>query len=216
MGNNITELVFVLDRSGSMSGLERDTIGGFNAALERQRKGAGTCLVTTVLFNSRAKTVHDRLPLSAVEPMTDRDFVVGGCTALMDALGDTIRHIDQIHRYIRSEDVPEHTTFVIMTDGMENASRHFNASAVRAMVRKQQEKRGWEFLFLGANIDSAETAEQIGIPEDRAVDYLSDSQGTINAFDTVAETVLMQRCGSPITANWRERVRRDTDARKHS
>ena len=214
MKKNLTELVFILDRSGSMSGLEGDTIGGFNAAVDRQREVEGECLVTTVLFNTVSKTVHDRLPLDRITPMTQKDYTAGGCTALLDALGETITHIEKIHRYIRREDVPEHTTFVIMTDGMENASRRFDAPRVREMIQQQKEK-GWEFLFLGANIDAVETAGHIGIQPDRAVDYLADSEGTRNAFETVAETICFQRaCAAPIPGNWKKRVQRDTDRRK--
>ena len=213
MKNNLTELVFILDRSGSMAGLEKDTIGGFNAAVGRQREVEGECLVTAVLFNTCSQTVYDRAPLDRISPMTGRDYVVGGCTALLDALGETITHIAKIHRYIRPEDVPEHTTFVIMTDGMENASRRFDVRKVKALIQQQQEK-GWEFLFLGANIDSVATAGQMGIQADRAVDYCADSQGTANAFETVAEAVCAQRTCAAIPKNWKARVQRDTDSRR--
>ena len=161
--NDLTELVFILDRSGSMAGLESDTIGGFNAMLEKQKKQEGRALVTTVLFDNESRTLHDRIPLERMEPMTDRDYTVGGCTALLDAIGQTIRHIADIHKYARPEDVPAHTVFVITTDGMENASKHFDAAQVRAMVEREKEEYGWEFLFLGANIDALEVADSIGI-----------------------------------------------------
>ena len=214
MKNNITELVFILDRSGSMSGLESDTIGGFNSLIEKQKKVEGKCWVTTVLFDNRSETVHDRVELADIRPMTEKDYSVGGCTALLDALGDTIRHIAHIHRYARAEDVPEHTTFVIMTDGMENASRRFDSAAVKRMIEHEKEKYGWEFLFLAANIDAVETAGHFGITADRAVNYHADSCGTAVAYDTVAETVCAQRRGAPISQDWAVRVKKDYAKRK--
>ena len=213
MKNNITELVFILDRSGSMSGLEGDTIGGFNSLIEKQKKLDGTCYVTTVLFDNISVRVHDRVDLAEIRPMTEKDYTVGGCTALLDALGDTIRHIAQIHRYARAEDVPEHTTFVIMTDGMENASRRWSGDAVRQKIRHEQEKYGWEFLFLAANIDAVETAERYGIGAERAVNYRADSRGTRVAYDAVAEAVCAQRKGAPIAADWSRPIRDDDNDR---
>ena len=214
MKNNITELVFILDRSGSMSGLESDTIGGFNSLIEKQKTVDGKCWVTTVLFDNRSETVHDRVELAEVRPMTGRDYTVRGCTALLDALGDTIRHIAKIHRYARPEDVPEHTTFVIMTDGMENASHHYDSETVKRMIEHEKEKYGWEFLFLAANIDAVETAGRFGITADRAVNYHADSCGTAEAYDTVAETVCAQRMGAPISADWSRRINEDYRKRK--
>ena len=213
MKNNISELVFILDRSGSMAGLESDTIGGFNALIEKQKKVEGKCYVTTVLFNHEFETIHDRVELSEIKPMTDRDYSVCGCTALLDALGDTIRHIAQIHRYARPEDVPAQTTFVIMTDGMENASRRFSSDEVKRRIRHEQEKYGWEFLFLAANIDAVETAGRMGIGADRAVNYHADSRGTQVAYDTVAETVCMARMGQPIAAGWNRKISEDFNKR---
>ena len=189
MKNHITELVFVLDRSGSMSGLESDTIGGFNSLIERQKRIKGKCYVTTVLFDSQHETVHDREELSTIMPMTERDYYVRGCTALLDALGDTINHISNIHKYIRSEDVPEQTTFVIMTDGMENASRNYTYEKIRKMVKKQQKKYGWEFIFIGANIDAYAEAQKYGIRKDRAVNYVSDGIGTATVYAGVSKAV---------------------------
>jgi len=209
MKNNITELVFILDRSGSMAGLEGDTVGGFNSLIEKQRQVEGRCYVTTVLFDNESERFHDRAELSSVKPMTERDFTVRGCTALLDALGDTIRHIAHIHRYARPEDVPEHTTFVIMTDGMENASRRYDSAAVKRMIEHEKEKYGWEFLFLAANIDAVETAGHYGIGADRAVDYRSDGVGTRVAYEAVADAVCAQRMGGPIAANWSEKVKKD-------
>ncbi|MBR1457069.1 MAG: VWA domain-containing protein [Oscillospiraceae bacterium] len=213
MKNNVTELVFILDRSGSMHGLESDTIGGFNSLIEKQKEVDGKCYVTTVLFADRSETVHDRAELAGIRPMTGRDYVVGGCTALLDALGDTIRHIAKIHKYARPEDVPEHTTFVIMTDGMENASRRYDSDAVKRLIEHEKEKYGWEFLYLAANIDAVETAARVGIRADRAVNYNADSRGTEIAYGAVAETVCAQRMGLPIDAGWCRRIRKDHDAR---
>ncbi len=207
--NDITELVFILDRSGSMAGLEADTIGGFNALIEKQRRQPGRAYVTTVLFNTGFKTVHDRAKLEDVKPLTDSDYCVGGCTALMDAIGGTIRHIADIHRYARPEDVPEHTLFVITTDGMENASRHFSADQVRAMIAHEKEKYGWEFLFLAANIDAAQTAAHMGIGADRAVNYQADGQGTRVLYDTVANAVSRVRGGAPLAPDWSEAIKKD-------
>lgn len=214
MKNNITELVFILDRSGSMSGLESDTIGGFNAMLEKQRKQDGTCYVSTILFDSVSEVLHDRVKLENVRPMTDGDYTVRGCTALLDAIGGAIHHIGNIHKYARPEDVPEHTVFVITTDGMENASRRYSSAEVRQMIEREKEQYGWEFLFLAANIDAVETAENIGISRDRAVDYLADSQGTAVVYETVSEVVSQVRSSAPLAANWSEKLRKDFKARR--
>lgn len=214
MKNNITELVFILDRSGSMSGLESDTIGGFNSLIERQKQVEGKCYVTTVLFDNQVETIHDRVELGQIKPMTDRDYTTRGCTALLDALGSSIRHISQIHKYARAEDVPEHTTFIIMTDGMENASRRFDSDTVKRMISHEKEKYGWEFLFLAANIDAVETAARVGISADRAVNYNADSKGTRVAYEAVAATVRCARAGRPIGADWKEKIQSDFDTRK--
>ena len=173
MRKNLTEIVFILDRSGSMSGLETDTIGGFNSMIEKQKKENGEALISTVLFDNVSEVIHDRVPVQKVEPMTDRDYSVRGCTALLDAIGGAIHHIGNVHKYARKEDVPEHTLFVITTDGMENTSRRYDSEKVKKMIERQKEKYGWEFLFLGANIDAVETAKHFGIGADRAVNYLS-------------------------------------------
>ena len=178
MRKNMTEIVFILDRSGSMSGLETDTIGGFNSMIEKQKKENGEALISTVLFDNVSEVIHDRVPVQKVEPMTDRDYSVRGCTALLDAIGGAIHHIGNVHKYARKEDVPEHTLFVITTDGMENASRRYDSEKVKKMIERQKEKYGWEFLFLGANIDAVETAKHFGIGADRAVNYHSDHEGT--------------------------------------
>ena len=212
--NNITELVFILDRSGSMAGLESDTIGGFNGLIAKQKKEDGECYVTTVLFDSVCETVHDRVRLAEIAPMTDKDYSVRGCTALLDAVGSTIRHIVGIHKYARPEDVPEHTVFVITTDGMENASRTYSADKVKKMIGHEKEKYGWEFLFLGANIDAVSTASRFGIGEDRAVDYLADGQGTGVLYDTVSEAVVNLRRSKALSPDWCGAIREDNRRKK--
>jgi len=214
MKNNITELVFILDRSGSMSGLEADTIGGFNSLIEKQRKQDGECYVSTILFDNDSQVLHDRVRLADVKPMTDRDYTVRGCTALLDALGGAIRHIAHIHKYARPEDVPEHTVFVITTDGMENASRHYDAERVKRMIEHEKEKYGWEFLFLAANIDAVTTAKRFGIGADRAVNYHADRQGTEIIYDTVAEAVCSVRAARPLSADWSDRINKDYNGRR--
>ena len=209
MKKNLTELVFILDCSGSMAGLERDTIGGFNAMIERQKRMPGEALVSTVLFASSSRVLHDRMPVGKVEPMTENQYQAGGCTALLDAIGSAIHHVGHVHKYARAEDVPEHTVFVITTDGMENASRHYSADRVRHMIKRQQEKYGWEFLFLGANIDALETAGNLGIQEDRAVDYCCDSEGTRLNYRVLEEAVASVRCCGGIPADWAAPIRED-------
>ena len=213
MKKGLTELVFILDQSGSMSGLEKDTIGGFNSMIEKQRRGEGECLVSTVLFNSESYVLHDRVALGKITRMPSEDYAPCGTTALIDALGGAIRHIGNIHKYAREEDVPEHTLFVITTDGLENASRRFSADEVRRMVERQKKKYGWEFLFIGANIDSVETAKRYGIGKDRAVDYRADALGTQTLYDTVSETVACFRSNAPIAGNWSEKIAKDTAKR---
>ena len=208
-GNNITELVFILDRSGSMAGLEADTIGGFNALIEKQKKEPGQAYVSTILFANDSRVLHDRVKLTEVQPMTGRDYTVGGCTALMDAIGGAIRHIANIHKYARPEDVPEHTVFVITTDGMDNASHVYSSDKVKRMIEHEKEKYGWEFLFLAANIDAVQTAAQFGIGQDRAVGYRADSQGTHVLYDTVACAVSAVRGHAPLAANWSDAIKKD-------
>ena len=213
MKNNVTELVFILDRSGSMAGLETDTIGGFNAMIEKQKKQDGECYVSTVLFDNVSEVLHDRVKLSEIKPMTDKDYTVRGCTALIDALGGAIKHIGNIHKYARPEDVPENTMFVITTDGMENASRHFTSAEVKAMIERQKEKYGWEFLFIGANIDAVETAAKYGIGADRAVNYNADKQGTGVVYDAVSSAVCQMRACAPLASNWSESINEDYQRR---
>ena len=211
MKKSLTELVFILDRSGSMAGLEKDTIGGFNAMIEKQKKEAGQALVTTVLFDHEAETIHDRVALQDLPPMTEKEYYVRGCTALLDAVGSTICHIQSIHKYIRKEDRPEKTLFVITTDGMENSSHQYTYQKVKAMIEKQK-KLGWEFLFLGANIDAAKEAARFGIDADFAADYHADSNGTSAVYAAVNDAVCCMRASRPMTATWKKQV--DADFRK--
>ena len=209
MKKDLTELVFILDRSGSMQGLESDTIGGFNSLLEKQKRQPGEALVSTVLFDSQSEVLHDRVKLSSVRPITDRDYFVRGCTALLDAVGSAIRHIGNIHKYARPEDVPEHTLFVVITDGMENASHRYTARQVREMILRQKERYGWEFLFLGANIDAVETAGDLGIGADRAVNYRCDSAGTRLNYDVVSQAASAVRSSAPLNAHWKDAIEKD-------
>ncbi len=214
MKKGLTELVFILDRSGSMSGLEDDTIGGFNAMLEKQKREAGECYVSTVLFDNGSQVLHDRLKLEQVPPMTRQDYCVGGCTALLDAVGGAIHHIANIHRYAREEDQPEHTLFVITTDGMENASRRYRLARVREMIEHEKEKYGWEFLFLGANIDAVGVAGEFGIGADRAVDFHADGMGVELGFAAMSDAIEQVRSSAPLSAGWKSSVERDFRSRK--
>lgn len=212
--NNITELVFILDRSGSMAGLESDTVGGFNSLIEKQKKVDGKCYVSTVLFNQETYVLHDRVTLENIKPMTEKDFYVGGCTALLDAIGGAIHHIKNIHKYARIEDVPQNTMFVIMTDGMENMSKIYSSDKVKSMIEHEKSEYGWEFLFIGANIDAVETASHFGINYDRAVNYNADSEGTGIVYDTVAQTVCSLRACQSISDDWSENIIKDYTSRK--
>ena len=211
--NNITELVFILDRSGSMAGLEADTIGGFNAMIEKQRKEEGECFVSTVLFDNISEVLHDRVKLSEIQPMTDKEYTVRGSTALIDALGGAIHHIGNIHKYARREDVPAHTMFIITTDGMENASHKYSSERVKAMIQRQKEKYGWEFLFIGANIDAVETAARYGIDRDRAVNYNADEEGTRVLYESVSRAVCNVRASTPLSADWSADIAADYRSR---
>ncbi len=217
MKNNITELVFILDRSGSMAGLEQDTIGGFNSMIEKQKKEDGICCVSTVLFDNESEVIHDRVRLENIPKMTDNDYTVRGCTALIDALGGAIHHIGNIHKYARPEDVPEHTMFVITTDGMENASHRYTSEQVKKMIERQKKRYGWEFLFIGANIDAVETAARYGISKDRAVNYHADGAGTQILYESVAKAVSHVRASAPLCADWSEKINEDYQRRgKHT
>lgn len=213
MRKNLTEIVFILDCSGSMSGLEADTIGGFNSMIEKQKKAEGEALISTVLFDNASEVLHDWVEVQNIRKMTDEDYTVRGCTALLDAIGGAIHHIGNIHKYAGSEDVPEHTMFVITTDGMENASHHYSSDSVKQMIERQKSKYGWEFLFLGANIDAVETAGQFGIDADRAVNYQCDSEGTTLNYEVVSEAISAVRCSAPLGADWKKRIDEDYQKR---
>lgn len=193
MKKGLTEIVFILDRSGSMGGLESDTIGGFNTLIEKQKKEKGEAVVSTVLFDDKTEVLHDRIDINKIEPLSDKQYYVRGSTALLDAIGRAINHIGNIHKYAREEDVPEYTMFIITTDGMENASREFARDKIKSMVERQQEKFGWEFLFLGANIDAITTAKSYGIPSYMAANYNADSMGMMFALEGANEYVSMSR-----------------------
>ena len=218
MRKNLTEIVFILDRSGSMSGLEADTIGGYNSLLEKQKKEEGEAIVSTVLFDDKQEVLHDRVDLSKMNPMTDKEYYVRGCTALLDAVGGAIHHIGNVHKYAREEDRPEKTLFIITTDGMENSSRRYTYNQVRKMVERQKEKYGWEFLFLGANIDAIKEAGRFGIGADRAVNYECDSVGTEVNYRALSKAVSRVRGakGRPsaaLDAGWKEEIEADYAAR---
>lgn len=214
MKKNLTELVFILDRSGSMAGKELDTIGGFNSLIEKQKKEPGEALISTVLFDDRSEVLYDRVLLSKIEPMTERQYFVRGSTALIDAIGRAVKHISTIHKYIREEDVPEHTLFVITTDGMENASHRYTSDEVKKMIEWRKEKYGWEFLFLGANIDAVQTAKHFGIGADRTVNFHNDTMGIALNYDVVSATVAGFRGGAPVATDWKGRIEEDFRKRK--
>lgn len=193
MRKGLTEVVFILDRSGSMSGLEADTIGGFNSMISKQKKEDGEVVISTVLFDDQQEVVYDRQPVKMVEPMTDRQYYVRGCTALLDAIGGAIHHIGNVHKYAREEDRPEKTMFIITTDGMENTSRFYTYDRVKYMVERQKEKYGWEFLFLGANIDAISVAARFGINADRAINYECGQVGTSLNYQVMSETITAVR-----------------------
>ncbi len=215
MKNQRTELVFILDRSGSMAGVEADTIGGFNAMMQKQKATPGDTLVSTVLFDQEITVLHDRVPLEKVPELTNKEYYARGCTALLDAVGGAIHHIGNIHKYARPEDVPEKTLFVITTDGLENASRRYTLDKVKAMIEHEQDKYGWEFLFLGANMDAVTTAGQMGIGASHAVTFQSDGAGTRLNYDVVGETVCAMRAApaAPLNAGWKARIEADFKAR---
>ena len=212
MKKGLTEIVFILDRSGSMSGLEADTIGGYNSMLSKQKKEEGEALISTVLFDSETEILHDRIPLGKVEPITDKEYYVRGSTALLDAVGGAIHHIGNVHKYAREEDVPEKTIFVITTDGLENASKRYSYKDVKKMIKRQEEKYGWEFIFLGANIDVAKESDRLGIKQDRAVRYVNDSEGIELNYESVACAMSAMRVmedSRTMGGSWKEKIEKD-------
>lgn len=214
MRKGLTELVFILDRSGSMAGLADDTIGGFNAMISRQKKAEGEAFVSTVLFSNESVVLHDRMDIREVEPMTEKEYAAFGCTALLDAIGHAIHHIGNVHKYAREEDRPEHTLFVITTDGMENASRQYTAEQVRQKIERQKQKYGWEFIFLGANMDAVETAQRIGIGRNRAANYHSDGVGTRLNYDVISDAACCMREHAKIPDDWAKRIEEDDRRRR--
>ncbi len=215
---NLTEIVFILDRSGSMAGLESDTIGGFNAMIKKQQAEIeGNALVSTVLFDHESIVLHDRVPLAEIQPLTDEDYQVRGTTALLDAIGDAVKHIKNIHKYAREEDVPQKTLFVITTDGMENASERFSYNEIKKLI-EQQKETGWEFIFMGANIDAVEVASHIGISANRAVNYHADSEGTQEVYGAVSNFAMAFAAPSFLRASkdnsWRKSIDKDFESRK--
>lgn len=212
----VTELVMILDRSGSMSGLESDTIGGYNGMLKKQKETEGEVLVSTVLFDDEAEVLYDRIPLEKMSQMTGKEYYVRGCTALLDAGGGAIHHIRKVQKALPEVERPDKTIFVITTDGMENASHKYTYDKVKKMVEKRKEKNGWEFLFLGANIDAIEVAGRFGIGADRAANYNSDSEGTALNYEVLGDALCEMRCcAAPIDAGWKKRIDEDYRKRKN-
>ena len=204
-----TEIVFILDRSGSMAGLESDTIGGFNSMLEKQQKEPGEALISTVLFSGESEVIHDRVPIDKVKPLTDKEYYVGGCTALLDGVGGAIHHIGNVHKYARKEDVPEKTLFIITTDGYENASRRYTYEDVKSMIERQKERYGWEFMFLGANIDAAREARRFGISASMAADYCCDEEGTALNYEAMCCAISEMRGSARISPKWKDKIDAD-------
>ena len=216
MKKNLTEIVFILDRSGSMAGLEQDTIGGFNAMINKQKKEEGECYISTVLFDNQTQVIHDRVSLDKIPPLTEKEYFVRGCTALLDAVGGAIHHIGNVHKYAREEDRPEKTLFIITTDGMENASRNYTYERVKEMIAHEKEKYGWEFLFLGANIDAAKEAGRFGIAPDRATNYHADHKGTEVVYEALSDALLTYRAAPSISMSqgWKNKIEADYKKRK--
>lgn len=209
----MTEIIFILDRSGSMEGLEADTIGGFNSMMRKQASELGDALVSTLLFDNDVEVIHDRLNIKDVPEITSKEYYVRGCTALLDAVGGAIKHISMIHKYARKEDIPEKTLFIITTDGMENASRLYSYDDVRSMVEHQKSKHGWEFIFLGANIDAAAEASRYGIDSSMAVNYNCDSEGVGISFKVMENVVRSYRNTCEAPKDWRKRIDDDFKSR---
>lgn len=215
MKDNLTEIVFILDRSGSMTGLESDTIGGFNSMIAKQKEAPGKAVISTVLFDSTSEVLHDRVSLEDIPVMTKNDYYVRGCTALLDAVGSSVRHIGNVHKYARAEDRPDKTLFIITTDGMENSSKIYSYSKVKKMIEQQKNLYGWEFLFLGANIDAAETAEKFGIDKDHSADYHCDEAGTALNYMVIGEAIShLRSCSAPLDSRWKSKIDEDFKRRE--
>jgi len=220
MKKGLTEVVFILDRSGSMSGLESDTIGGFNSMLKKQMAEEGEAYISTILFDDCCEVLHDRVPVNQVEPINENQYFVRGCTALLDAVGGAIKHIVNVHKYAREEDRPEKTVFIITTDGMENASRKYSYDKIKKMIEKEQNKYGWEFIFIGANIDSIAEAGRFGIRSNRAVNYVHDNKGTEMVYAAMSNAISAVRC-APVgsvdcameESDWADEINRDYQSR---
>ena len=213
MKKNLTEIVFILDRSGSMAGLEDDTIGGFNAMIEKQKREPGEAYVSTVLFDNVSEVIHDRVDIQKIRPMTRKDYYVRGCTALLDTVGKAIHHIGNVHKYAREEDLPEKTLFVITTDGIENASREYTYAKLK--IQRQTNKYGWEFIFLGANIDATREAARFGIDANHTADYHADHKGTAAVYEAVTDAVCSVRASHPMHPDWKRKVDEDYNARSN-
>ena len=214
MKKNLTEIIFILDKSGSMSGLENDTIGGFNSLLEKQSKEEGDALVSTVLFNDRMTVVHDREDIKKVLKLSKKDYFVSGCTALLDAMGNSINHIRKVHSNLPESERPEKTLFIVTTDGMENSSREFNYPKLKKLIEAVKEENGYEFIFLGANIDSVKEASKMGIDEEHAADYLCDSQGLNTNYDALNIAIKSTRLSKKLSKTWRKSIDNDLNSRK--
>ena len=214
MKNNATELVFILDRSGSMAGLEKDTIGGFNAMLKKQKEVEGECRITTVLFDNQINILHDRLDIQAIGSLTEKDYQVGGSTALLDAIGSTINKIGNVQKHSSHEHRASKVLFVIITDGEENSSREFSSQRIKKMIEHQMKKYNWEFIFLGANIDAVETSKMYGIRPDRTQNYHADAKGVNLNFDVMSKTVANFRMNASIDEDWKDQIEKDFEERK--
>jgi uncharacterized protein YegL len=213
MKKDLTELVFILDRSGSMGGLENDTIGGYNSMLKKQKEETGEAIVTTVLFDNTYELLHDRINVKGITPITGKDYFVRGTTALLDAIGNTITKIGNVQKHTSEDEKAENVLFVITTDGMENASVEYSYEKIKEMIEMQKEKYGWEFIFLGANIDALATARRFGIDEDRSVNYNADSEGTKLSYYSINETVSELRNNKTISKNWKDKIDQDYQKR---
>ena len=214
MKKGLTEIVFIIDESGSMGGLEKDTIGGYNSFLQKQKTVEGEAYISTVTFSDDSKVIYDRVPLEKIEPMTESQYTPGGCTALLDAVGRAIHHIGNVHKYARDEDRPEKTVVVITTDGEENSSTEYTYPKIKKMIERQTEKYGWEFIFLGANIDAIGEASKLGIRRDRAVRYECDRIGTALNYATLSNAIGAMRCGKAIDGNWSEEISNYTKTKR--